>query len=177
MEFETDSIGQLRLKLPRNGNYELLLTKKGFIDKLDSIKTYTRENEAKKEVLMTKIVAGTSFKIENVFYDFGKANLRPESTKELDKLSDFLLENDNIKVELSSHTDSRGGDAANQKLSQARAQSCVNYLLTKGIKKQNIVAKGYGETKLVNRCKNNVKCSDEEHQENRRTEIKILSVL
>lgn len=175
-EVETDDKGVISVKLPRNNDYALMASKKGFIDELDSLSTKTKANEMDKVVLLEKIKAGTTFKIENVFYDFAKATLRPESKVELDKLADFLLKNDNIKVELSSHTDSRGSDAANQKLSQARAQSCVDYLLTKGIKTQNIVAKGYGETKLVNRCKNNVKCSEEEHQANRRTEIKILSV-
>jgi outer membrane protein OmpA-like peptidoglycan-associated protein len=173
---ETDDKGVITMKLPRNQEFEILASKKGFIDKLDSISTRTKSNELAKELLIEKIKAGTTFKIENVFYDFAKATLRQESKIELDKLADFLLKNDNIKVELSSHTDSRGSDAANKKLSQARAQSCVDYLLTKGVKTANIVAKGYGESKLVNRCKNNVKCSDEEHQANRRTEIKILSI-
>ena len=77
-------------------------------------------------------------------------------------------------LELSSHTDSRGGDARNLVLSQQRAQSCVDYLISIGINKNNIVAKGYGETKLINRCKNGVTCTEDEHQKNRRTEIKVL---
>lgn len=173
---ETNDKGIVTIKLPRNEEFEILASKKGFVDRATILSTKTKANEITKELLLEKIKAGTTFKIENVFYDFAKASLREESKFELNKLADFLLKNDNIKVELSSHTDSRGSDAANQKLSQARAQSCVDYLLTKGIKSQNIVAKGYGESKLVNRCKNNVKCSDEEHQANRRTEIKILSV-
>jgi len=93
----------------------------------------------------------------------------------LDKLADFLLKN-NLKIELSAHTDSRGSNSYNQRLSQARAQSCVDYLIKKGVAKSNIKAKGYGEYQLVNKCKNGVKCSEEEHQENRRTEVKILEV-
>jgi outer membrane protein OmpA-like peptidoglycan-associated protein len=91
----------------------------------------------------------------------------------LDKLVAFITEN-KLKIELSSHTDARGNAAYNQKLSQARAQSCVDYLIKKGVPKTSIVAKGYGETQLLNRCKDGVQCSEEEHQENRRTEIKIL---
>jgi len=91
------------------------------------------------------------------------------------KLADFLLKND-LKLELSAHTDSRGSNSYNQRLSQARAQSCVNYLKKKGVLSKNMKAKGYGEYKLINRCKNGVKCSDEEHQENRRTEVQILEV-
>lgn len=77
-------------------------------------------------------------------------------------------------IELSSHTDSRGSDAYNLKLSQERASSAVAYLVQKGIDPARLVAKGYGETKPVNGCINGVPCSDEQHQANRRTEIKIL---
>lgn len=175
-EVETDELGRLKIKLPRNFDYDIDAHKKGYNQKLDFVSTKTKESELDKVVKLSKIKVGDGFKIENVFYDYGKATLRPESKVELDKLATFLLENNNIKVELSSHTDSRGGDKANQKLSQARAQSCVDYLLTKGVTKANIVAKGYGETKLVNKCKNNVKCTEEEHQANRRTELKVLSI-
>ncbi len=75
---------------------------------------------------------------------------------------------------MSAHTDARGSDAYNMKLSQARAQSCVDYLISKGVKKSSITAKGYGETQLLNKCKNNVTCPEDMHQENRRTEVKIL---
>jgi len=93
----------------------------------------------------------------------------------LDKLSDFINKND-LRIELSAHTDARGSASYNQKLSQARAQSCVDYLLKKGVKATNIKAKGYGESQLMNHCKDNVTCSEEEHQENRRTEVKILEI-
>jgi outer membrane protein OmpA-like peptidoglycan-associated protein len=94
----------------------------------------------------------------------------------MDKLAKFLIENNNIKVELSSHTDSRASDKYNLTLSQKRAQSCVTYLISKGVLSANIIAKGYGETKPVNKCTNGVKCSEEEHQANRRTELKILDI-
>lgn len=176
IKLKTDSNGKIQTKLKRKNQFEIFTSTKGYIDNLDSISTVSDLRVLTKEILMTKIKKGVTFKIDNVLYDFAKATLREESKLELDKLSEFLLQNSNIKVELSSHTDSRGGDAANKKLSQARAQSCVDYLISKGIPKSSIVAKGYGETKLLNACKNNVKCSEEEHQINRRTEIKILSV-
>src|SRR5690606_308518 len=122
------------------------------------------------------IKKGDVFVINNIFYDYNKSSLRSESETELNKLADFLLENTNIKIELSSHTDSRGGDSYNKRLSQKRAQSCVDYLIRKGVSKSNIVAKGYGESKLLNKCDDGVECSEEEHQQNRRTEIKILQV-
>ena len=81
----------------------------------------------------------------DVLYDLGKATLRPESMDSLNYLYQTLLDNPNITIELSSHTDYRGSDAANQKLSEARAQSCYDYLLSKGINKDRITPKGYGE--------------------------------
>jgi outer membrane protein OmpA-like peptidoglycan-associated protein len=75
---------------------------------------------------------------------------------------------------LSSHTDSRESDEYNIKLSQRRSNSCVKYIIAKGIPKDKIIAKGYGETRLINNCSNGVDCTEEEHQLNRRTELKIL---
>lgn len=107
--------------------------------------------------------------------DLNEATLREESKTSLDRLAEFLIEN-NLKIELSAHTDSRGSKRYNKDLSQRRAQSCVNYLIEKGVSRYNIVAKGYGETRLVNECKDGVECPEEKHQENRRTEVKILEI-
>lgn len=78
------------------------------------------------------------------------------------------------QIELGSHTDSRGNDMYNLKLAQGRANAAVNYIVSKGIAKERITAKGYGETRLINKCANGIKCNDEEHQLNRRTEFKIV---
>jgi outer membrane protein OmpA-like peptidoglycan-associated protein len=120
--------------------------------------------------------AGTVVRLDNIYYDYNKATLRPESEQELDKLVKILKDNPGMIIELSSHTDARGTDAYNLSLSKRRAQSAVNYLLKKGIAKSRLQPKGYGESKLLNRCKNNVECTEEEHQLNRRTEFKILRV-
>lgn len=81
----------------------------------------------------------------------------------------------NIRVEISSHTDSRGSSDVNKTLSQARAESVVNYLESKGITKSRLLANGYGEDRPINRCTNGVPCSETEHQENRRVEFRVLS--
>jgi outer membrane protein OmpA-like peptidoglycan-associated protein len=117
--------------------------------------------------------AATFINLDLILYDFNKWDLRPESIKELDKLIAYMKTND-LKVELSSHTDSRGEDVYNEWLSQQRSNSCVNYIISKGISPERIIAKGYGEYKLKNRCANDIPCSDEEHQQNRRTELKFL---
>jgi outer membrane protein OmpA-like peptidoglycan-associated protein len=117
--------------------------------------------------------SATFINLDLILYDFNKWDLRPESVKELDKLIAYMKTND-LRVELSSHTDSRGIDAYNEWLSQQRSNSCVNYIISKGISSERIIAKGYGEYKLKNRCANDIPCLDEEHQQNRRTELKII---
>jgi len=125
-------------------------------------------------VLKMNPYSSSSFiNLDLILYDFDKWDLRPQSIIELDKLIAYMKKND-LKVELSSHTDSRGNDEYNEWLSQQRSNSCVNYIISKGISPSRIIAKGYGEYRLKNRCANDIECSDEEHQQNRRTELKII---
>lgn len=114
-------------------------------------------------------------RLDLILYNFDKYFLRPEGKVELDKLVKYMKSHPDLKVELSSHTDSRGSDKYNLKLSKQRAQSCVDYIVAQGISKKLITAKGYGETKLLNKCKNGVWCSVDDHQMNRRTELKLIT--
>ena len=86
-----------------------------------------------------------------------------------------MHDNPTLEIELASHTDSRGTDKYNQDLSQRRAQSVVDYLVSRGIARDRMVAKGYGESRLINKCADGVSCSEAEHQQNRRTEFTITS--
>ena len=111
-----------------------------------------------------------------IYYDYNSANLRPDSKTVIDTtIFALMTEQANISVEIGSHTDSRGRDSYNLDLSQRRAQSVVNYLVSKGISKSRLIAKGHGETKLINRCANGVSCSETEHQENRRTDFRVIN--
>ncbi|MEM6829800.1 MAG: OmpA family protein [Bacteroidota bacterium] len=123
---------------------------------------------------LKKIVVGESIRLDHIYYDVNSAHLRHESELELDKVVVFMMDNSHIKIELSSHTDARGSASYNRKLSQRRAESATEFLINHGIAAERIVPKGYGESKLVNRCSDGTTCSSDEHQENRRTEIKIL---
>jgi outer membrane protein OmpA-like peptidoglycan-associated protein len=114
--------------------------------------------------------------IENIYYDYKKFDIRPDAALELDKIVVILNKYPNMRIELRSHTDSRGNDNFNLKLSDDRANSAALYIISKGIDSKRIVAKGYGEQELINKCKNGVKCDEKEHEENRRTEFKILSL-
>jgi outer membrane protein OmpA-like peptidoglycan-associated protein len=127
------------------------------------------------EIPLEKIVLDKAIELENIYYDLDKSFIRADAAVELDKLVKILVDNPTIKIELGSHTDSRGSDNYNQRLSQRRATSAVEYIVKNGIDKGRIVAKGYGETALVNKCSNGVQCSKEEHQRNRRTEFKVTS--
>jgi outer membrane protein OmpA-like peptidoglycan-associated protein/tetratricopeptide (TPR) repeat protein len=126
------------------------------------------------KIELTRDTPNVPVVLNNIYYDWDKATLRPESKQELDKLVDILKENPNIRIELSSHTDVRGRRSYNQKLSDRRAKSAVDYLISQGINRKRLIARGFGETKPVNDCVNGVRCDNSLHQENRRTEFKIL---
>jgi outer membrane protein OmpA-like peptidoglycan-associated protein len=115
------------------------------------------------------IEIGQIIRLNNVFFDFDKYDLRPESFVELDRVVNLLRENPAIEIEMSAHTDSRGTDDYNFVLSDNRARSVMNYLVEKGISQSRIVSKGYGETKPV--VPND---TDENRQLNRRVEFTIL---
>jgi len=125
-----------------------------------------------RNLLLDKFKIGFVWKLSNIHYDFDKWNIRPDAMPILDSLI-MVLNEQPITVELGSHTDSRGSTKYNQKLSQHRAESAVDYLIQHGINSKRITAKGYGESQLLNRCSDGVPCSEEEHQANRRTEVKV----
>jgi len=127
------------------------------------------------KIAIDSVAVGKTFKLDNVYYDTGKWSLRKSSKNELNRLIKILNQFPSMVVELSSHTDSRGSDEYNLDLSTKRAQSCSDYLLSKGITADRVVPKGYGETRLTNNCSNGVPCSNAKHQPNRRTEFTILS--
>lgn len=112
--------------------------------------------------------------VEDILFDSDKSNLLPDAQRTLEKIALVLNLTTSIKVEISAHTDSNGDDAYNQKLSEARAKSAVDFLISKGVSANRVSAKGYGETRITNRCKNGVYCTDDEHQPNRRIEFRIL---
>lgn len=113
--------------------------------------------------------------INPIFFEFDKSTLTEQATIELDRVVYAMTKFPNIKIKIESHTDSRGRDAYNLKLSDDRAKSTQQYILSKGIDTERILsAIGYGETRLRNHCKNGIKCSEEEHFKNRRSDFKVI---
>jgi outer membrane protein OmpA-like peptidoglycan-associated protein len=112
--------------------------------------------------------------MENIYFESGKADILQASKQTLDKIVFTLKNNPTIKIEIGAHTDSKGSDELNLKLSEKRAQSALNYFVSKGIDRLRITAMGYGEKKLLNKCINGTACSEEEHSKNRRLEFKVI---
>jgi outer membrane protein OmpA-like peptidoglycan-associated protein/tetratricopeptide (TPR) repeat protein len=110
----------------------------------------------------------------HIYYDFNKATIRKEARPELESLYAMMTDNPQVIIEIASHTDARGTDDYNLRLSQRRAESVVRYLVQRGIERDRMVPRGYGETLPVNACNNGVPCSEREHQFNRRTEFRVL---
>lgn len=181
-----DIIGQRTHYMARRANFNaacyLQDPKKVFCVSGINIENVTRQADGsdfiEAGIVMKKIELNDSFKFENIRYDFNKWEIRPDAAQELNNLVQILKDNPDIVVELGSHTDARSSDFYNLNLSQKRAESAVEYIVKKGKILQNrITAKGYGETKLLNKCDDGVACSEFEHTMNRRTEIKITGYL
>ena len=135
------------------------------------LKEFITNVEFEKNLILDRIIVNKSIVLDNIYYDLDKADIREDAAIELDKLVIILEDNPNISIELSSHTDDRSSVEYNQDLSQRRAESAVSYILSKGIDRTRISAKGYGESQLLIL---NAKTEDE-HQINRRTEFKVTS--
>ncbi len=172
---KTDAQGMYRFKIERGVDYRFFATSNDYFNKSAIFNTSNREEKEvyKLEILLEKIFRNVEINLDNIYYDFDKWNIRDDAKPTLNKLANILLQNPDIKIILGSHTDCRGKDAYNLELSQKRAQSAVDYLSTLGVEKSRLSASGYGETVPANACKCN-NCSDDEHQENRRTTFRVL---
>lgn len=175
----TDSNGEYSFKLLEESDYTIHARKADYFPRTIELSTKGKEDNAtiqndfdlkKPEVEKPIVLEGPG----QIFYDFNKYKLRKEAFPVLDNVVKFLADNPAIRIELGAHTDARGTDKYNQRLSDRRARSAFDYIVKKGIKKDRIEYKGFGESMLVNDCKDGVKCTDELHQQNRRTEFKIL---
>ncbi|WP_305952131.1 OmpA family protein [Emticicia oligotrophica] len=172
------------VKLKVDGNYLVMSKKQNYLTNREEFSMSGREipqSLLKKPVTDTtfytslnleKVFVGVTFRLDNIYYDLDKWDIRPDAAIELDKLVQVLVDNPQIKIELGSHTDSRATEIYNLRLSQKRAESAINYIVSKGISRERLTAKGYGESELIIK---NAK-TEEEHQTNRRTEFKVLEI-
>jgi OmpA-OmpF porin, OOP family len=165
--------GSFKIILPYDKNYSIRATADKFFAisenlNLDSL-VKTGHKEIHRNLYLVPIEIGQVVRLNNVFFDFDKWNLRPESYVELDRVVALLSENPSIEIEMGAHTDSRGSDEYNLRLSENRAKSVMEYILSKGIAASRITSHGYGESKPVATNE-----TDDGRQLNRRVEFKIM---
>ena len=171
--FESNSAtGKYLVSLPSGVNYGIAVKADGYLFHSENfdIPASTGYNEIVKDIRMKKIEVGNKIVLNNIFFDFDKATLRPESKTELDRLTTLLSEMPSLKIEISGHTDNVGSAAYNKTLSQNRAKSVVDYLVKNGISAGRLTYKGYGFDQPIASNDN-----DAGRQKNRRTEFKVLS--
>jgi outer membrane protein OmpA-like peptidoglycan-associated protein/tetratricopeptide (TPR) repeat protein len=177
----TDEKGNYFQQLKPNSEYFMKGQKNKFLGDAASHSTKDKSTTThfEQDFFLSKIPEG-EVEIEGIEYDFNSATLRPVSMASLDKIVDLLKLNDNLQVELEANTDSRGNDAYNMKLSEGRAKSCVDYLVSKGIDASRLRAKGFGETNPlikeadINKMKKKSPEWEAAHQKNRRTALRIV---
>ena len=176
--------GRVRFTLSPESEYNIIASKNGYFSKSFPYTTKGKTPDPATliqevtnialdtTIILDQLILEKVTVLENIYYDLAKSDIRADAALELDKLVKILRDNPAIRIELSSHTDSRSGDDFNLALSQVRAQSAVDYLVSQGIAADRLVAKGYGETQL--RIQNAQ--TEEEHQSNRRTEFKVIEI-
>ncbi len=187
LDIKTADDGLLRkeledVKLKSHIVYKVVLRKEGYLAKTVVFDHYVSSYEINAnqflDVSLNKIAVGVDIgkllNINPIYFDLGKWNIRPDAALELDKIVAAMKENPGIVIELGSHTDSRGSSQANMELSDKRAKSSASYIVSQGIDASRIYGKGFGETRLINKCKDGVKCTEAEHAQNRRTEFKVV---
>jgi outer membrane protein OmpA-like peptidoglycan-associated protein len=163
--------GSYKIVLPAGRSYSFMADEQGYYavsDNLD-VKELKEYREIRRDLYLTPIEVGAIIRLNNLFFDFAKADLRTESYPELNRAMNFLNDNPGIAIEVAGHTDNVGSDDANRKLSDDRARAVKEYLIAQGVQPERIVSKGYGESKPV--ATNN---TDEGRQLNRRVDFTIV---
>jgi outer membrane protein OmpA-like peptidoglycan-associated protein len=190
IQMESDAQGRYAYCLPVATTYALTAEKHGYIlgrnrvSTVDGDAAKTREvdllllpfSNTPSEKTPDPLAEGSVIVLDNLYYDYNKTTLRPGAIHELDVVYELMRRYPEMEIELSAHTDCRGSAPFNQRLSDARAESAKNYLISRGIQPNRISASGFGESRLRNHCQDGVACSEEEHAYNRRTEIRITKL-
>ena len=182
-----DKINDSQFPLDQDKAYKVLIEKEGYmpaefefntvgvVDNFTVRRTIKLAKKVPDNSGMETVTINEPIRLNNIYYDFDDDKILPDAEKDLSFLVELMKKYPDMVIELSSHTDAQGNDAYNERLSQRRAQSAKNWMVSKGIKENRIEAVGYGEEFILNDCFNGIDCSDELHRVNRRTEFKIIS--
>ncbi|KAB7732087.1 OmpA family protein [Rudanella paleaurantiibacter] len=158
-------------------DYTLVTRKPTYGTSTKKIKKLPKKSKPKQvEADVRMFSVGDVVTLDNIYYDLDKSTIRSDAARELDKLVSTMRRYPSLVIEVRSHTDSKGDAGYNRELSTRRARSVADYLVSKGISRKRITARGYGESMLLNNCTDGVICTDDEHQRNRRTEFKVLAI-
>ena len=175
----TGEDGKYEFQTKKEGEYSVTATKGRYATNTESLGKVkqTRKGPKTVEQNLGLVGQGDIFRLDNIYYDLGQYFIRPDAAKELEsKLVPLLKKYPEMRIEVRSHTDSRSSDVFNVKLSESRARAVLDYLAARGVNIKRIEAKGYGESELINDCDDSTACNEAQHQANRRTEFKILTV-
>jgi outer membrane protein OmpA-like peptidoglycan-associated protein/tetratricopeptide (TPR) repeat protein len=171
----TNEDGRVQFVSQPNTPFNILYEKEGFFTKQDTFRLGTIPSGIVKfDLIMKPIEIGKVEHLYDIRFEFNKAEIDPEYTSGLDEIARMLLINPNIKIEMKSHSDSKGNDDYNLALSHRRAQAAADYIIGMGVPQSQIIGVGYGERELVNGCSNGVPCTEAQHRENRRVEFLVI---
>ena len=178
-ELLSNDKGEVNFSLEKGSTYVVYATYDGAFTKSDTISTIglLESTDFKADFEVEIIEMDKPIRLNAIYYDYDQFTLRNDAITELDNLVKLMIDNPLLFIEIGSHTDSRGSSQYNLLLSQNRAQSVVTYLISKGIDADRLSAKGYGESLLLNACLDGVKCTEEQHQLNRRTTFTVRKSL
>ena len=166
----TDNNGKFKFAVEPLTLYNVQVNKEGYETK----KVNVSSGDTEKNIFLTQekaVVTEDAIVIENIYFDFNKSTIKKESELSLNKIVEVLKNNTNMSITINAHTDSKGSETYNQKLSESRAKAAYQYLIKKGIPANQLSYKGYGESELLEKCD---KCTAEQDQKNRRIEFKII---
>ena len=162
--------GKYGQEVPSTGQYGLTASAAGYLNGTDSVNLIADDAASGiRNIFLSPIEVGATVRLKNIYFDFDKTTLKPESYVELNKVVDFLKQNATVEIEIEGHTDSKGADEYNQNLSQGRSQSVVDYLASQGIDSGRLKAHGYGESKPIDSND-----TEEGRANNRRVEFTVL---
>jgi outer membrane protein OmpA-like peptidoglycan-associated protein/tetratricopeptide (TPR) repeat protein len=180
----SDDKGNYIFSVECGKTYNVRAEKEAYTTKEESVTITAEDGKTKLDIALEKEECkvtigddlGKCFGIKNIYFDFDKSNIRVEAAIDLEKILDVMNQYPKMKLDIRSHTDSRGSFKYNESLSDRRAQSTIAWLIENGVDKVRLTAKGYGENQLINKCADNVDCTEEEHQLNRRSEFIIMEL-
>ena len=173
----TGADGGYEFDLVEGCDYTLIASKPSYGTNFSRVRKLAKKSKPKLVAAVVKLLrVGEVIPMDNIYYDLGNANIRTDAAREIDRLVSTMHKYPSLVIEIRSHTDSRGEAGRNKELSTRRARAVADYLASKGVRRNRILATGYGESLLVNNCTDGVICTESEHQRNRRTEFKILAI-